>query len=208
MFIAFEGPDNVGKSTAAQELDAASQPDYNVTKAMHAERVAEQEPGTDMPHTYDRIDWFSHMVYRLAMPEKDWNDDRPRTVFAMPETHLVVILHRPDLADFTVPADDESVASAIRTRGVETPVQIVNSSYFYFADFFTGLNEERDYALFKTITILEVANTSEGYHRTLGSFSSPVTSHEEAVGRFGSEEDNVTNDMLLELLHYEDQQRL
>jgi hypothetical protein len=207
MFIAFEGPDNVGKSTSAQELDVAGMPDYNMTKAGHAQDVADWVAAGSQPdgiHTYDRIDWFSHMVYRLAMPDKDWNDDRPRTVFAMPDTHLVVKLHRPDLANFTVAADDESAATASRTRGVETPVAIVNQTYYYFADFFTGLNEERDYALFKSVTLIEVENWEQGYSQRLASFSSPATQEEQLSNAWFT---TITNAELLELLRFDDAQR-
>lgn len=204
MFIAFEGADDTGKSTSARNLDCAQQPDYNVTKAMHAQNVAEQEPGTDMPHTYDRIDWFSHMVYRLAMPEKDWNDDRPRTVFAMPDTHLVVKLHHPDLANFTVAADPEDAATANRTRGVETPVGRVNPMYYYFADFFSALNEQRNYALFQTVSLVEVMNNpTEGtFSQRLVQFSSPVLDW-----NLGTSPEVDTDDKLLELLHAEQQAR-
>jgi hypothetical protein len=199
MFIAFEGPDNVGKSTAAKELDWVEDPDYNATKEMHAHNaLAIQGPAysSDTVHTYDRIDWFSHMVYRLALPDRDWNDDRPRTVFAMPDTHLVVLLHRPDLADF--------VAEEV----VHTPISLVNPMYFYFADFFTGLNEMRNFELFKTVTMLEVSNTSQGYHRRLASFSSPVTSWEQVNARYRAETEHFSNEDLLGLLRDEDQQRL
>ena len=209
MFIAFEGPDNVGKSTSAAVLDMAGQPDYNMTKEGHARNVADwREAGEQlMVKTYDRIDWFSHMVYRLALPHKEWNDARPRTVFAMPDTHLVVKLHRPDTADFTVAADDESAATDTRTRGVETPVDIVNSTYFYFADFFTGLNEERDYALFKTVSLIEVVNTKgEPYLQRLASFSSPVTDWGWVERVYGNR--HITDMELLDLLSHEDAQRL
>lgn len=193
MFIAFEGPDNTGKSTTAENLDCAGQPDYNVTKKMHAQNVAEFQGDPLMPHTYDRIDWFSHMVYRLALPDHEWNDDRPRTVFAMPETHLVVKLHHPELAGL--------IADELYTTGT---LAKVNPMYYYFADFFTGLNEERDFALFKTISIIEVRNdTAAGtFTQSLASFSSPVTEWQDAMSR-GIDSD----ESLLELLYEEEQRR-
>lgn len=192
MFIAFEGPDNVGKSTSAARLDMSGQASaYNITKALHAEHVKEAEP--DSVVCYDRIDWFTHMVYRLALPDRDWNDDRPRTVFAMPDTHLVVKLHHPQLADFT--ADEV----------VDTPIGLVNPTYFYFADFFTGLNEERDFALFKSITLIEVVNTKEDYSQRVASFSSPVTDWAWVEARYGK---SITDMDLLELLNHEDSQRI
>lgn len=202
MFIAFEGPDQTGKSTSAKNLDFIQKPDYNATKEMHAHnvramqgaayRTEDSEP--DVVHTYDRIDWFSHMVYRLALPDKEWNDERPRTVFAMPDTHLVVKLHRPDLADFLAP---EEV--------VETPIAEVNPMYYYFADFLTGLNEERDFALFKTISIVEVANDPKAgtFSQKLASFSSASLPWE-----FAEKLDVSNDEMLLELLRYDEQQSL
>lgn len=189
MFIAFEGPDNVGKSTSAAAL-SADPPIYNATKERHAGEQVDILTDPGIVVCYDRIDWFSHMVYRLALPDREWNDPRVRTVFAMPDTHLVVKLHRPDLADFT--ADEV----------VDTPIAIVNATYFYFADFFTRLNEQRDFALFKTISMIEVENTPEGYSQRLASFSSPITD----PTPFGRH--TITDDELLALLQAEDAQRL
>lgn len=166
MFIVFEGPDNVGKSTSALELDAAGQPGYNVTKAMHAEHVAyrEGQPLSErlLPQTYDRIDWFSHMVYRLALPDRDWNDDRPRTVFGMPDAHLVVKLHKPELADFT--ADEV----------VDTPIARVNPVYWMMTDSLMRLNAFQNYDLFKSISIIEVENTAEGYSQQMVAHDNPA----------------------------------
>lgn len=193
MFIAFEGPDNVGKSTSAHRLDCAGQPDYNATKEMHAENVAafQGEPG--MPHTYDRIDWFSHMVYRLALPDREWNDARPRTVFAMPDTHLVVKLHHPQMADF------------IADEVVNTPIAEVNPVYYYFADYFMHLNAQRDFALFKSVSIIEVLNNQNNgtYSQRLVEFSSPVFD-------FGSVAERLvdSDESLLELLRHEEQHRI
>ena len=171
MLIAFEGPDNVGKSTSAARLSYNGQPIYNATKANHKEAQRDLSTTTvprglepDLVQTFDRIDWFSHLVYRLALPGAEWADERPRTVFAMPDTHLVVKIHRSDLADFT--ADEV----------VDTPIGEVNPMYYYFADFFTGLNRARGYALFKTVSLMEVTNLGEGeYSQRLVAFDSPVT---------------------------------
>lgn len=197
MFIAFEGPDNTGKSTAAMRLDCAGQPDYNMTKAMHAENVAEVALGSGeqlMPHTYDRIDWFTHMVYRLSMPERDWNDDRPRTVFAMPDVHLVVRLHHPDLAPLI---DDELYETG--------KLALVNPMYYYFGDFFMGLNEERGYALFRTVSLVEVFNDPRD-----GTFSSHLVSFSSEVTEWnlGLSPEVKGDDALLELLQADEQQRL
>lgn len=198
MFIAFDGPDNTGKSTTAANLASDGVAIYNVTKDLH--RIQQEAIGQqpDDVITYDRIDWFTHMVYRLSMPDRDWNDDRPRTVFAMPDTHLVIKLHRPDLAPMI---DDE-----LYERG---KLALVNPMYFYFADFLSGLNRARDYALFKTVSIMEVSNDPRdgSFSQRLMAFDSPVTEFGPGgyPGVFGrlveSDED------LLEWLRYEESQR-
>jgi hypothetical protein len=173
MFIAFEGPDNVGKSTSAKELDSYDEPSYNITKGVHDRYRELMEPS--LVHTYDRIDWFSHMVYRLALPDREWNDERVRTVFAMPDTHLVIKLHSTETADFT--ADEV----------VDTPIVQVNPVYWLFADSLIRLNAFKDYALFKSISIMEVVNTPEGYSQKLVVHDNPnlsyVTADVDTLGR-------------------------
>lgn len=161
MFIAFEGPDNVGKSTSAATLASDGVALYNATKSMHAEMSLDPDMSPDLVVTYDRIDWFSHMVYRLALPDRDWNDDRPRTVFGMPDTHLVVKLHKPEHADFT--ADEV----------VDTPIARVNPVYWMMTDSLMRLNAFQNYDLFKSISIIEVTNTAEGYSQQLVAHDNP-----------------------------------
>jgi hypothetical protein len=190
VFIAFEGPDNTGKSTSAANLAHDGKAIYNATKKQHE---AEPQPEETLVVTYDRIDWFTHMVYRLSLPERDWNDERPRTVFAMPDTHLVIKLHHPDLAQLI---SDELYSTGTLAR--------VNPMYYYFADFFMGLNEERDYALFRTVSIMEVSNDPRdgSFSQRLVSFSSPAITWEE-----GLSEQVTSDESLLELLRNEEQQR-
>jgi hypothetical protein len=194
MFIAFEGPDNVGKSTTAQELSTDHHPFYNVTKSIHdfQTQLAKAEDVPDSVVTYDRIDWFSHMVYRLSLPDRDWNDDRPRTVFAMPDTHLVIKLHHPDLSNFMA---DEVVS---------TPIAEVNPMYGYFTGFLMDMNIVRNFALFKTISLVEVRNDpiSGSYSQHLREFSSPVMGLESVSTRLVD-----TNEKLLELLRLDDSLR-
>lgn len=193
MLIAFEGPDNTGKSTSAASLTHNHQVIYNATKENHALARQDLQGEQDLVQCFDRIDWFSHMVYRLALPDRDWNDARNRTVFAMPDTHLVIKIHHPDLANFT--ADEV----------VDTPVGKVNPVYYYFADFFTGLNEEREYELFKTVSIIEVCNDIKfaPYSQRLVAFSSP------AIGVLDALERGVnSDDSLLELLRDDERQRI
>lgn len=160
MFIAFEGPDNVGKSTNAARLAYDGRAIYNVTKEIHDVHRKAIHPEPDQVVTYDRIDWFSHMVYRLALPDREWNDARVRTVFAMPDTHLVVKIHETDLADFT--ADEV----------VDTPIKPVNEMYYHQAVFYMALNERWEYKLFKSISIMLVHHTEDEYSQRLIAFDS------------------------------------
>lgn len=153
MFIAFEGPDNVGKSTSAANLASDGVAVYNATADLHKGLQHPDEAGIVV--TYDRIDWLTHMVYRLALPDREWNDSRVRTVFAMPDTHLVLKLHRADLANFT--ADEV----------VDTPIARVNPTYWSVVDMLARLNAFQNYTLFKSISMIEVANTGDSYSQQM-----------------------------------------
>jgi len=195
MLIAFEGPDNVGKSTSAMNLTHDGRSIYNATIANYHEArqdlIDSQE--TDLVVCFDRIDWFSHMVYRLALPGREWNDVRPRTVFAMPDTHLVVKLHHPDLANFTA---DEIV---------DTPIAQVNPMYRDQAEFLAAINKSRGYNLFKTVSIIEVLHDQQtgSYSQHLVMFDSPVFQWGAAAARMVD-----SDERLLELLQYDEQQRV
>jgi hypothetical protein len=194
MFIAFEGPDEVGKSTSAKAL-AAGDPIYNATKANHAEAAASVENGTVI--TFDRIDWLTHMVYRLAMPERDWDDDRPRTVFAMPDTHLVLKMHHPERAR-EIEAVGEGYAPG--------RIQDVNFMYFHQIDFLTRINRAKDHALFKSISIIEVWNDRKNdvFEQRMIAFDSA------AFGTYGSVGTKLVTDdaSLLDFLQYVEQHTL
>lgn len=194
MFIAFEGPDNVGKSTSAAKLAHDGIALYNATKEMHERQREEVALYADyVPVTYDRIDWFSHMVYRLALPDHEWNDERPRTVFAMPDTHLVVKIHHPQFAELI---EDELYESG--------KVAQVNPVYYYFADFFLNLNKRMDYGLFKTVSIVEVLNDPRN-----GTFSQEVRVFDSPATYLGDYQGPVdTDEGLLGLLRYDEQHRL
>lgn len=168
MLIAFEGPDNVGKSTSAAALSSYDQPIYNATKANYAEALADHQTMTlDGVITFDRVDWFTHMVYRLAYPQRDWNDDRPRTVFAMPNTHFVLKMHHPVMVDLIEDIGD----------GIEKgKLGAANEMYSYQFNFLMGLNYTKDYSLFRTMSIVEVSNdprTGE-FSQKLVAFDSPT----------------------------------
>ena len=161
MLIAFEGPDNVGKSTSAANLSHNGAPIYNATpdnyRAARDETAGEQ----GLVQTFDRVDWFSHLVYRLALPDREWNDARVRTVFGMPDAHLVVKLHKPEFADFT--ADEV----------VDTPVGRVNPVYWMMTDSLMRLNAFQQYDIFKSISIIEVVNNGGEYSQQLVSHDNP-----------------------------------
>lgn len=197
MLIAFEGPDNTGKSTSAQLLDSGQTPEYSLVKHAYDVFVKREATEKGLVRTFDRIDWLTHMVYRLALPGQDWNDDRPRTVFAMPETHLVFKVHHVN----AVPdRDDEEGYSP----GMPSSV---NDMYRHWAYMLMQLNEVRNYSLFKTVTIMEVSNNFDpehaGFYQRIVDFSSPVFP-------WGTQESKLVHDenSLLDLLLREEQHRL
>lgn len=167
MLIAFEGPDNVGKSTSAQTLDYLCQPTYNATKRIY--EGWQNQDLRELVHTFDRIDWLSHMVYRLAYPTRDWNDDRPRTVFAMPDTHLVLKVH------------DPSTVGLIEDLGDGLPrgsLAAVSDMYCDYFDFLMRVNRAKGYSLYKTISVMTVtSDPGKGmFRQRLTAFDSPYDS--------------------------------
>ena len=56
MLIAFEGPDEAGKSTSAKYLSHDHTPIYNATKENHAEVVLELAGESEVVQAFDRID--------------------------------------------------------------------------------------------------------------------------------------------------------
>lgn len=195
MIIAFEGPDNTGKSTSATNIGhLVGEQAYNMTKENHA-KVADllsREKG--LVHAFDRIDWLTHMAYRLALPDHEWNDARVRTVFAAPDTHLVFKLHSLGSA--------ENMQDELYANGKLTSV---NDMYHHLAQMISGLNEVRGFSLFKTVTIMEVLNTPAD-----GTFQQRVVDFSSPVNPWGSVAQKLVKDdeTLLELLHYEDQRRV
>lgn len=153
MLIAFEGPDETGKSSSATELSHNHKPHYNATKMSHTLALVAEAEEPFLVRTFDRIDWFTHMIYRLAMPTRDWNDDRPRTVFAMPTTHLVVKLHEPSRAEQIATTDEPYQKGEL----VE-----VNGMYGVGLNFLLHANRLQDFELFKTISVMVVDNDQSG----------------------------------------------
>lgn len=186
MIVAFEGPDKTGKTTSAKHLGDYM---YNAVKDHYDAEVVTQGHTKGVVAAYDRIDWLTHLVYRLALPEYEWEDKRIRTVFAAPEMHLVFKLHLPGYE-----IGDELYNLEQSRR--------VNSMYHTIAGTLIKANEDTDFSLFKTISIVYVKPAS-GYKIRLSSFSSPVTTLSE------EQMDAVTtNDDLLQLLLREDAARV
>lgn len=193
MLIAFEGPDNTGKSHSAQQLSAFP-PIYNATKENHAAAQLIVGAQKGLVHCFDRIDWMTHMAYRLALPDHEWNDPRVRTVFAMPDTHLVFKLHHVGM----VPSRDDE-------EGYKEGVpRSVNDMYIHLSRVFMILNEARDYSLFKTITIMEVINDPSD-----GSFSQRIVDFSSPIYPWGSVGTRLVHDdaSLLEFLYNEESAR-
>lgn len=138
MLIVFEGPDKAGKSTWAMQLDSVAAPRYNLKKGeygriKHAGHVV----------AVDRLAWLTHSAYRLALPEYEWNDRAVRTVFAMPDAHLV----------FMVPADPHlNTADELYDREQSTRVQ---EAYREWCWMLFRLNNLQNGGLFRTISLVE-----------------------------------------------------
>ena len=191
MLIAFEGPDKTGKSTSANNLSSDGEAVYNMRDDSYAVMRNGLEPS--LVATFDRIDWMTHMVYRMGMPAHEWNDKRVRTVFAAPDTHLVFKLHRQDMAD--------KISDELYDEGA---LSSVNTLYRWYAEWLMGINALQGYNLFRTVSLIEVVHdqTDSTFHQRLIAFDSPVFD-------FGSVAERLVTDdeRLLELLRYEEQHR-
>jgi hypothetical protein len=195
MFIAFEGPDKTGKSTSATNLAHDHIALYNATKNMHARQQEEVSLYPDyIPITYDRIDWLSHMVYRLAMPDREWYDDRPRTVFAMPDTHLVVKIHAAETV--------RGIKDELYDAG--SPLAAVNDMYYYQTLFLIEMNKRTDYSLFRTISLVEVHSDIDNkvFAQRWLKLDSPIIDETEVDAAF------YTDDYLMTVLREEERQRI
>lgn len=139
MLIVFEGPDKAGKSTWAQQLDSNGSPRYNLKKGQyntlkHAASVV----------AVDRLAWLTHSVYRLALPGYEWNDRAVRTVFAMPDAHLV----------FMVPSDPHlNTKDELYSKEQSARVQ---EAYREWCWMLFRLNSLQNGGLFRTISLVEV----------------------------------------------------
>jgi hypothetical protein len=181
VFIAFEGPDNTGKSTSAAHLTHNGQAIYNATKENYQQARIDLAEEPDLVQCFDRIDWLSHMVYRLALPEHEWNDDRVRTVFAMPDTHLVFRVHGDAYVN---DIDDELYDTGT--------VALVNPVYRLQAEHLVRLNRHQSYRLFKSISVVEVQ-----YDPFTGSFHQRLLSHDSAAFGWYTEHDEIDSDSAL-----------
>ncbi|QDK03705.1 thymidylate kinase [Microbacterium phage Zenitsu] len=189
MFIAFEGPDKTGKSTSAANLAGNGEAIYNTTKDKHEVMQKDHLEAPEIPITYDRIDWLTHMVYRLAMPGHEWNDARVRTVFAMPDTHLVFKIHT---SASLITDELYNMGDLVR----------VNAGYYYASGMLAQINHEQDYNLFKSITVMEVDHNQE-----TGEFSQRLAIFDAPGFPWGTQYEKLVHDdeSLLDLLRYADQ---
>ncbi|WIC89605.1 AAA-ATPase [Microbacterium phage GardenB] len=195
MLIAFEGPDEVGKSTSAANLSYNHKPIYNANVENYAAVKDDLANEQDVVQTFDRIDWFTHLVYRLSLPEFEWNDQRVRTVFAMPDTHLVVKVHR-----ITPQGNIEANVEAVDEGYEPGNLDLVTQTYIHAVDMLASLNWMRNYNLFKTITMMEVYNNPK-----TGEFTQKVFRMSAPGWDRLYDIDSVTDDAsLLRLLQYAD----
>lgn len=139
MLIAFEGPDKAGKSTWARELSGSNKPFYSLKKSRY-----ELLNHDDDVVTVDRLAWLTHSAYRLALPEYEWNDREVRTVFAMPDAHLVFMVPDDPLLDTT---------DKLYTKQQSYRVQ---EAYREWCWLLFRLNNLQNGALFRTISLLEI----------------------------------------------------
>ena len=162
MIIAFEGPDKTGKSTSVAEIAPQGVSRHSVTKDQY---LFDKECSDTV--AYDRIDWLTHQVYRLALPEYEWDDARIRTVFAMPDTHLVFKLHANNTA---YQIWDELYEGADLAR--------VNWCYSRTYRYLRDLNKALHYSLYASITLMYVEQPNESnatYRQWVDSIDSPFT---------------------------------
>lgn len=139
MLIVFEGPDKAGKSTWAQQLDSATDPRYNLKKGEYG-RI--KHAGCVV--AVDRLAWLTHSAYRLALPEYEWNDRAVRTVFAMPDAHLVIMVPN----DSRLNTRDELYTSQQSAR--------IHEAYREWCWMLFRLNNLQNGGLFRTISLVEV----------------------------------------------------
>lgn len=165
MLIAFEGADNVGRSSAADKLSGGHAIKYADKESYEeAQELAKTTKG--ITQCFDRIGWLSHLVYSMALPEFQEQYLPKFGVFAMPDVHLVFKIYKPGYEPMLEPGD-----------GLEsdTPA-IVNQTYRSFAHTFMALNEARGYSLFKTVSIMEVFTEplSGAVQQKLVEYSTPL----------------------------------
>lgn len=196
MLIAFEGPHGTGKTYGADKLSGGNAI-HNVDEATY--QLSRPMPGDDkgVVTCYDQVGWISHMVDRLARPDAHpWAKDHPGfTVFAMPDTHLVVKLY-----------DRSSTPGTLPDKGymIGDP-EAINTAYAFQARNLMAMNEASNYSLFKSVTLLAYAKNKQSgssYLRVL-EFSSPLHPW------WGSTQTRLVNDdlSLLDLLMVEEASR-
>lgn len=138
MLIAFDGPKGVGKARAADLLGGgyhagtADQLSY----AGAVDRVASEK---GVAHCFTGVGWVSHLAHRLAEPSSETTRTPAYPVFAMPDAHLVI--------------------KKFHVGYVPDGLESINRSYEHIGRMLLSLNEGQDYALFKTVTLVDVYST-------------------------------------------------
>lgn len=188
--IIFEGTDKTGKSTSAAKISSSGEALYNMNVHTYEEVKSSLKENEDLVFCFDRLDWFTHMVYRLAMPDYEWNDDRVRRVFTAPDAHLVI---KAPKAESLPTLKDELYESGA--------LAAVSLTYAMFAKILIQMNTALGQSLFKSISLIEV-DTENDYKYKMIEFASITMDLSDA-------ESVVDDESLLQLLqkvdHEEDQ---
>lgn len=164
MIIIFEGPDKVGKTTMAHQLSTVRTSIYNMTVHDYHDVVGSLQEKPDQIYCFDRIDWLTHLVYRLSMPNYEWNDDRVRRVFPAPKAHLVIMMHKPSRAG--------KVQDELYNPG---DLVVVNYGYQVVSEMLLRMNGlDSDVQLFKSITTVEVDVEDDHSLHVLSSYTRGV----------------------------------
>lgn len=151
--LIFEGSDNTGKSTSAQETQTSGEPTYNLTKEKYAELLLNHRKDPSSVWSVDRVDWLTHMVYRLGMPGYEWYDERVRTVFTMPDSHLIIKAHY----DQDIPDDELYDGKRLLP---------INTAYVSLAHHWAELNKKLGFTLFKSVSLV-IVRPEDNYRQLL-----------------------------------------
>lgn len=180
MIIAFEGSDKRGiKASAANIGHLAGYESFAMTKESHAKIAELFETEKGLVHAFDGVSWVSEMASGLdaalsgnVAGPTDW-------AFLTPDTHLVV-------RQFDYSSAPDNLKS-------------LNEVYQHVTWLLIDLNEQRNFEMFKTVTLLNVDDFGD---IRVTAFSSPVYDRNSIAKRLVHDDDS-----LLELLQHEESNR-